>query len=386
MIDKITIKNFKAIQSANIKLTDLTVLVGNNGSGKSSVIEALQTLQQVLLYGISFGFNDRWFGIEHICNSVSKEIHKSAKIFSHDIEINLAGKINKEKYSYTVSFNATANGDMYLVTSERLERGKIQIFSAHIIDDQGNAELFLGKDTQPVHYQASRLVIADKSLHNDHSLVQEFRNYVESWQFLFLEPERMYYPTRRDYGQTTIRMKSSGENVVDFFSRLQDNAALSNLILEKMRYVLPDLQNMGREEIAVQKQIYLYLQSSLQEKRLPSWLFSSGTLRILAMLAILNAAIVPPVIFIEEIENGLDPRTLNLLVEEIRGLLPEHQFIVTTHSPYFLNLVALKHIVVAERDQDKTIFFRPDNDQRLDSWKEQFTAGDLYTMNKLSRL
>ena len=55
MIDKISIKNFKAIQSATIKLSDISVFVGNNGSGKSSVIEALQTLENVLLHGLSSG-------------------------------------------------------------------------------------------------------------------------------------------------------------------------------------------------------------------------------------------------------------------------------------------------------------------------------------------
>ena len=37
MLESIEIINFKAIKSAQVKLTDLSVFVGNNGSGKSSV-------------------------------------------------------------------------------------------------------------------------------------------------------------------------------------------------------------------------------------------------------------------------------------------------------------------------------------------------------------
>lgn len=386
MITKITIKNFKAVQSATIKLADLTVFVGNNGSGKSSVIEAMQTLQNILLYGISTGFNERWFGIEHIRNTFSKPDLKNANIFQHDIEIEMAGKIGKEKYLYAVRFNATSNGDMYLVTYEHLKRDKETIFSAQIIDENGNAELFWGSDPEPKHYLANRLIVGDQKLSENNVFVQKLADYIVSWQFLFLDPERMYYPTRRDYAQTQIRMRSTGENLADFFSRLQDDADRNNTILEKMRYVLPELENLGREEITVQKQIYLYLQNNLQEKRLPSWLFSSGTLRILAMLAILNSINIPPVIFIEEIENGLDPRTINLLLEEIRGLLPEHQFVVTTHSPFFLNMVELRHIVVAERENNKTSYYRPGNDKRLDDWKEKFAVGELYIMDKLRSL
>ncbi len=385
MIQKISIKNFKAIQTASVKVTDLTVFVGNNGSGKSSVIEALQTLQNVLLYGLSAGFNERWFGLDRIRNVSSATSRRSSKIFENDIEIKIQGKIGKEKYLYAISFNTTADGNLYLVTSELLKKNKTTVFKAEIADEKGNAELFLEGNSQPTPYTANRLVIAEKNLHDNHEFVLQTAKYISSWQFLTLEPERMYFPARRDYGQSQVRMKSSGENIADFFSRLQDDAFKNNLILDKMRYVLPELDNIGREEIAVQKQIYLFLQGQYDDKRLPSWLFSSGTLRILAMLAILNSAEVPPVIFIEEIENGLDPRTLNLLVEEIRGILPEHQVIATTHSPYFLDLAALKHIVVAERKEGKTTFYRPDDDKRLNVWKEKFSAGSLYTMDRLTR-
>jgi predicted ATPase len=97
----------------------------------------------------------------------------------------------------------------------------------------------------------------------------------------------------------------------------------------------------------------------------------------LAILSILNSETLPPIVFIEEIENELDPRTLNLLAAEMRGMLPEHQFIVTTHSPYFLDLVDLRHVVVAERKAGNTEFYRPDDDEKLNAWKEKFSAGDL---------
>lgn len=455
MIQKIQIKNFKAIQAASVKVTDLTVFVGNNGSGKSSVIEALQTLQNVLLYGLSAGFNERWFGLEHIRNVSSATSRKSRKFFEHDIEIEIQGKICEEKYLYAIRFNATADGTLYLVTSELLKRNKTIVFKAEIVDEEVNAELFWEGSPQPTHYLANRMVLAEKNLHNNHEFVLRIANYIASWQFLTLEPERMYFPTPRDYGQFQIRMKSSGENIADFFNRLshfeeareqlrQQNEEFTridekyrtldeevraleechyltpeeeirekqlkkdklrlkdqmaemirayhetlktNLILDKMRYILPDLDNIGTEEIVIQKQIYLFLQGRYDDKRLPSWLLSSGTLRILALLAIFNmSAVMPPVVFIEEIENGLDPRTLNLLVEEIRGVLPDQQVIVTTHSPYFLDLVALHHIVVAERKEGKTTYYRPNDDERLNAWKEKFSAGNLYTMNKLTRV
>ena len=45
-INEITIKNFKAIEDTTLRLTDFNVLVGTNGSGKSSVLQALHWMLQ----------------------------------------------------------------------------------------------------------------------------------------------------------------------------------------------------------------------------------------------------------------------------------------------------------------------------------------------------
>jgi AAA15 family ATPase/GTPase len=49
----IQIKNFKAIQdSKSIKFTPLTTFIGNNGSGKSSIVEAMETFQSIVSSGL----------------------------------------------------------------------------------------------------------------------------------------------------------------------------------------------------------------------------------------------------------------------------------------------------------------------------------------------
>ncbi len=62
------LQNFKAIRdSKTIPLTPLTALIGYNGSGKSSVVEGLETLQHIVRYGLDAAMQD-WRGFEHIWN------------------------------------------------------------------------------------------------------------------------------------------------------------------------------------------------------------------------------------------------------------------------------------------------------------------------------
>jgi AAA15 family ATPase/GTPase len=60
------VKNFKAIRdSKTIKFTPLTAFIGNNGSGKSSIVEALETLQNLSLRGLDAAMQT-WHGFEYI--------------------------------------------------------------------------------------------------------------------------------------------------------------------------------------------------------------------------------------------------------------------------------------------------------------------------------
>ena len=64
---------------------------------------------------------------------------------------------------------------------------------------------------------------------------------------------------------------------------------------------------------------------------------------------------------VEEIENGLDPRTIHLLVEELPAVLDKKkQILFTTHSPYLLDLLDLSHIVIVEREDGQPVFRRPE--------------------------
>ena len=105
-----------------------------------------------------------------------------------------------------------------------------------------------------------------------------------------------------------------------------------------------------------------------------------------ALLAVLRHPDPPPLFVIEEIENGLDPRTVHLVVEEIRAAIETRktQVILTTHSPYLLDLLDLSHIVVVEREAGQPVFRRPDA-AKLASWSKSFAPGRLYTMGRLTR-
>ena len=75
-----------------------------------------------------------------------------------------------------------------------------------------------------------------------------------------------------------------------------------------------------------------------------------------------------------------------MIVEEIRAAITggKTQVILTTHSPYLLDLLDLSHIVVVEREGGQPVFSRP-NAKVLAKWAKSFSPGKLYTMGRLTK-
>lgn len=208
------------------------------------------------------------------------------------------------------------------------------------------------------------------------------------WQFVNLNPYSMGSPRPQKRASSQISLNSDGSNIAEYLLSIYklDKAAFDGIV-ETLQYILPyarDLQPTLTSEL--ERNVYLQLTES--NFKIPGWLLSTGTLRILALLALLRHPEPAPLIVIEEIENGLDPRTIHLIVEEIRNVVEAgtSQVIITTHSPYLLDLLTLSQIILVERDNSgQPIFSRPSDQESLQEWAKKIGPGKLYTMNRLSQ-
>lgn len=373
-LSRIGIKNFKAIKaSGSVKLGPLTVFIGNNGAGKSSLIEALQLFQSVVVSGVDTAFA-QFGGIKHVR-------HKEAALFkgrastdaahqSSPISVSITGRSEAAKrFQCKMDLNMSANSVSY-VQAETVRWG----IGQSITRDFERHGAQLGKDRSVIESQG---------------LTRGLYDSIDGWQFVALAPDLMGVakPVARIRGK--VRLGRDGSNLAGYVLDLAGRAPDAfNGVVDAMRFVLPYVQDVRAEaeDNRIDNRVFL----ELKEKgfSVPGWLFSSGTLRMLAILCLLRDPEPAPVVFIEELENGLDPRTIGLLVAEIRRAIQSKrtQVIATTHSPYLLDQLLFEHVVVVERNEDGAPeFWRPDDETSLSNWRDEFTLGQIYTMGQLHR-
>ncbi len=390
------LKSFKAVQdSGPIKFTPFTIFIGNNGSGKSSIIEGLEMLHDLITSDLDTALFP-WHDFRHILNqAVPHELPRNVKSqlrpyrtnpMSLGLQCHLEDKVN---VSYDLEIGNEPNGDELFIKQEKLrQRGQNVPNINFTRDDRGNVTGNYVIDTT-VAFEAelpdglSLLTLSAPRFSYDIPL----RTFIQNWQFVALVPPKMGEPARVQRAVSSIKLSKDGSNIAQYLLEIynKDRETFDGIV-STLQQILPysqDLQIALTSEL--ERTAYPQLVEGDSKFQVPGWLLSTGTLRLLALLALLRHPEPPPLIVIEEIENGLDPQSVSLIINEIQMAIyaGKTQVIATTHSPYLLDLVHLDHVMLVERIDGKPTFRHPGDDEQLQQWAQNFSLGILYSSGRL---
>lgn len=375
-LNRVAIKHFKAVrQSGDITLSPLTVFIGNNGSGKSSIVEGLEAYCDVVVAGVDVAF-ERWLGLANILNqAVSHRTRRSVKTESaseNRISIQVKGRWGRGQ------FNGLMELGLDPVTDEpRIEKEMLKLPTGRLYRRSSSGQV----DS----YNDDTLERVRKVDPTESACPQDWANLCRSWQFLRLNPDTLGRPKHTRRMRSIPTLERDGSNIGQYLLSLREASVDAfEGFLDALRLVVPYVRDL-QPAISDVIERRAYLEMTEADFKIPGWMLSTGTLRVAALMACLRHPTPPPLLVVEEIENGLDPRTLHLVVEEIRAALTagSTQVILTTHSPYLLDLLDLSHIVVVERQDGEPVFHRPDV-RELANWAKEFSPGRLYTMGRLT--
>lgn len=379
------LENFKAVQkSGTIWFTPLTVLIGNNGSGKSSLIEGLETYRSIVVDGLDTAM-DRWLGMGHVWNKRARHNLVAGGILNKTYEnplcFEVAGTVPEGAYRSNMLVNTTLDFTGTFIQNETISQPNGTKVLRH---RSGMCSAIRGNMKGNLRLKRSA---------GESAVPEEIRDSIKRWQFLSLLPEPMGKPmARRIVANSTQMMARDGSNLAQYLLgiRAKDTGAFEGIV-DSMRFVLDYAQDFQPVETReIQPTLYLKMLEQARDgaAEIPGWVLSTGTLRILALLAVLRNPDPPPLIVIEEIENGLDPRTIHMILDEIRMVVQsgQSQVIVTTHSPYLLDLLPLQTLILVQRENGgEPTFWRPSDNADVQKWAKDFAPGQLYTAGRLQR-
>lgn len=156
-----------------------------------------------------------------------------------------------------------------------------------------------------------------------------------------------------------------------------------NQWIQHVREALPDVESITTHEREEDRHRYLVLRytSGLQA---PSWLVSDGSLRLLALTLLAYLPDLSGLYLIEEPENGIHPRAVETVFQSLSSVYGA-QILLATHSPVVASMADLPQILCFARTAEGATDLVPGSQHpRLLDWKGSVDVGTLLAAGVLS--
>jgi hypothetical protein len=149
-----------------------------------------------------------------------------------------------------------------------------------------------------------------------------------------------------------------------------------------IRTALPDLKTIKTVERREDRHRYLILEFE-NGLRVPSWLISDGTLRLLALTLLAYLPELTGIFLIEEPENGIHPRAVETVLQSLSSVY-DAQVLLATHSPVVLSIAKADQILCfAKTSEGATDIVRGSEHPGLKEWKGETDLGTLFASGVL---
>ncbi len=372
MLKRITIEGFKSFREVSLELGKLNIFIGTNASGKTNFFDALRVLQ-----GIGFGFT-----VDEIFNgkpkTASSEVWEqirggSSTIPFVDWDVAVGGFVRQPihlraqlrgRAGRDIQYEIEISAERSCVRQESLYIGSTPVYdSGPVKNDPENptfgVRYYAGKQGRQPHlyFEKSRPVLLQ--LLRQRECSREHAESIEECAFLLANTQRL------DPAPAVLREYSKAQFVPRMGDRGENFAALVNYILRDEKtasaYVswLKQLTPAELDEAIVLKGALGEPLFALRRRTqvFPAPVLSDGTLRFAAIAAAFFQPDMPETLLVEEIENGIHPSRLRLLVELLKSQSERDtpQVIATTHSPVVLSWLT-------EQDYSTTFFCKKDDE------------------------
>ncbi|MFI3119194.1 MAG: AAA family ATPase [Methylococcaceae bacterium] len=394
-IEGIRIQNFRGLKDVALgrtwdtpksePLTAMTVVIGKNGVGKSTLFDAFGFLADVLKFGVEEACDLRGRGgfekirsqgqIEPIGFEIFFREDEHACPIGYSILINIESsgrpiveeenliQYKKQTHASHTAFLILINGKGVVWEGVGKEIGKegFELLKAgEIFQETGDIKqtfkaMALEPEAELVELTDNRkLGIATLGALKQHPRISAFREFIEGWYLSYFTPDAARSLPQAGAQQHLNSKGDNLANVVQFMER-EHRDRFQN-ILNRIAEKIPGIDKIDTYRDPITNNLYLRFNDKGFQDPFYAPQMSDGTLKVFAYLLLLEDPTPPPFMCIEEPENGLYHKLLETLAAEFRahatGREGGTQLFITTHQPYFVDALDPDEVWVLEKGKD----------------------------------
>lgn len=319
MLRRLILKRFRSLRSTTVEFDSPTFLVGQNGAGKSNMVDALSLMAEAMASPLVAVF-DRRGGID----AIGHRSGRRGRIADVGMRVEIEGLAGVREANYAFEVRPT-KGYGYKVRGEQ----------CLCVADDGARSWFHRTDSRFRSSNGTQPALDPRALALP--LVAGDQRFAPVAQFLSeIQPYRIDPGTLRKMQDPDagVLLRSDGSNAASVLRQLDPDRRRH--LQDILRTVVPGEVEVKPER--VQNKLSLKFTQQGEDGALKLWphSMSDGTLRTLGLLAAVFQPKLPSMLIVEEPEASIHPGALGTVLDVLRHAARSTQTVVTTHSPELL--------------------------------------------------
>lgn len=374
--DEISIHGFRRLADVRLPLRPLCVMIGANGTGKTSVLDVVSLLANSAKGNLSSAMTDL-SGLPSVLT------------YDHADELRLGISMHVPNYlPLEYSLQLRSQGVAYVIASETLSQKR-----------RADLPPFLHIDSRGLdirYYEAEQKKLMRPNWeHNplETSLAQvpkmfrepeEFRNRLASSTFYHVLNVDPRSPVRLPQPMQPAKLPGrNGEDLVSclFYLRETERARFE-AIEDSLRAAFPGFERLEFPPVAAGTLALAWRERGFS-KHFYMHQLSEGTLRFLWLAALLQSPGLTALTLIDEPEVSLHPELLKLLAELMREASKRTQLVVATHSEQLIRFLDPKEVLTMNTNEDGTTSVTWAEKLDLDEWLKEYSLDELWRNGRI---
>jgi predicted ATPase len=342
-------------------LRPLTVLIGENAAGKSTVLDSL--------YQLSHLAGDRKLPFE-----VRDLVRRGQEQAPLTLEVTLRAGEKQPKIRYRIAL--ASREDRYAIVEESATlEGQGPLLVAH----NGSGEVRVGETMEQFVFGPSVPALPMLQDERKHGHLVALRKAMASWEMFAVEASGLVAG-----GARWSQDRRTGAALGRWLLELQqgDDQGFDD-VMARLRDLAPDVKNLELDADSI-GELTIAVRHRDSPNKLPIDALSGGVRRMLFYEVLWRRVRGGALVLLEEPEVGLHPRWIEMIAGLLRRLSEHTQVILTTHSPGLVDRVLANghgvdpgEILLSRRRHGAARLERPTRDQ-LDQFLDQFSLGEAF--------
>ncbi len=407
MFTKIEALNYKCLRDIRVQLSGFHVLVGANASGKSTFLDVIRFMSDLLRTGLLDSVSKRTSNFRDLFwqrtgtnfelaveTRIPQDLadmleNKAYQYCRYEIAVGTQGEsgelgiLNETLWLLEFTENAAKHRGLFpeaVFPRETIlyssKKGRKRLVNK-LFGGNDNFYSETGKWDHSFKLGPQKSALANLPEDEEKFPVSTWFKKIlqEGVQTLSLNSEAMRWPCPPGVSRL---FSPDGSNLPLVIENLKsrDEAQYNNWI-HHIQTALPDIVGIKIIERPEDKHKYIVLRH-MNDLEVPSWLVSDGALRLLALTLLAYLPGMKGIYLIEEPENGIHPKAIQTVYQSLSSVY-DGQVLMATHSPIFLSISETEHLLCFARDEQGAVDIVSGSEHPgLQDWQKEVSLGDLF--------